>query len=37
MKFLKLALATAAIAGFASTASAQDSGVYTNIGVDAYE
>lgn len=37
MKFLKLALATAAIASFASTASAQDSGVYTNIGVDAYE
>jgi opacity protein-like surface antigen len=37
MKFLKIALTTAAIAGFASTASAQDSGFYTNIGVDAYE
>ncbi len=37
MKFLKFALATAAIAGFASTASAQDSGAYVNIGVDAVE
>ncbi len=37
MKFLKIALATAAIAGFASTASAQDSNAYINIGVDAVE
>ena len=37
MKFLKIALATAAIAGFASTASAQDGNAYINIGVDAVE
>jgi len=37
MKFLKIALATAVIAGFASTAAAQDSGIYVNAGVDAYE
>lgn len=37
MKFLKMALATTAIAAFASTASAQDSGAYVNIGVDAIE
>ncbi len=37
MKFLKIALATAAIAGFASTASAQDRGAYVNLGVDAIE
>ena len=37
MKFLKIALATAAVAGFASTASAQDSGAYINVGVDTYE
>ena len=37
MKFLKIALASAAIAGFASTASAQDGNAYINIGVDAVE
>ena len=37
MKFLKIALATAVIAGFASTAAAQDNGIYVNAGVDAYE
>lgn len=37
MKFLKIALATAAIAGFASTASAQDSGAYLNVGIDTFE
>lgn len=37
MKFLKIALATAAMAGFASTASAQDSGTYVNVGVKTYE
>jgi len=37
MKFLKLALVTATIAGFASTASAQDGNAYVNIGVDAVE
>ena len=37
MKFLKIALTAAAIAGFASAASAQDSGAYVNIGVDAVE
>lgn len=37
MKFLKIALATAAIAGFASTASAQDTGTYVNLGVKTYE
>jgi len=37
MKFLKIALATTALVGFASTASAQDSGAYVNIGVDAIE
>jgi len=37
MKFLKIALATAAVAGFASTASAQDSGAYINAGIDTYE
>jgi len=37
MRILKIALATAAVVGFASTASAQDSGAYVNIGVDAYE
>ena len=37
MKFLKIALATAAMAGFASTASAQDSGAYVNVGVKTYE
>lgn len=37
MKFLKIALATAAIAGFASTASAQDSSAYVNVGIDTYE
>ena len=37
MKFLKIALATATLAGFASAASAQDSNTYVNIGVDAVE
>ena len=37
MKFLKIALATTAMAGFASTAAAQDSNAYINIGVDAVE
>jgi len=37
VNFFKIALATAAMAGFASTASAQDSGAYVNVGVDAYE
>ena len=37
MKFLKIALATAAVAGFASTAASQDSGVYVNAGVKTYE
>jgi len=37
MKFLKIVLASAAIAGFASTASAQDSGAYVNVGIDAVE
>ncbi len=37
MKFLKIILATTAMAGFASTAAAQDSNAYINIGVDAFE
>jgi opacity protein-like surface antigen len=37
MKFLKIVLATAAMTGFASTAAAQGSNVYINIGVDAIE
>jgi len=37
MKFFKIALATAVIAGFTSTASAQDSGIYGNVGVKTYE
>ncbi len=37
MKFLKIAITTAAIAGFTSTASAQDGSAYVNIGVDAVE
>jgi len=37
MKILKIALATAAMAAFASTASAQDGTAYINIGVDAVE
>ncbi len=37
MKFLKIALATAVVAGFASTASAQDTGAYGNVGVKTYE
>lgn len=37
MKFLKIALATTALVGFASTASAQDTGAYVNLGVDAIE
>jgi len=37
MKFLKIALATAVMTGFASTASAQDSGTYVNLGVKTYE
>jgi len=37
MKFLKIALATAVMAGFASTVSAQDTGTYVNVGVKTYE
>ncbi len=37
MTFLKTILATAAIAGFATTAAAQDTGAYVNVGVDAVE
>ena len=37
MTFLKTILATAAIAGFASTAAAQGTGAYVNLGVDAVE
>jgi len=37
MKFLKIAISAVAIAGFASAASAQDTGAYINVGVDAYE
>ena len=37
MKFLKIALATAVLTGFASTATAQDSGIYGNVGVKTYE
>jgi len=33
MNILKTVLATLAVSAFASTASAQDSGVYGNIGV----
>ncbi|MDB2437802.1 porin family protein [Hellea sp.] len=37
MKFLKIAISAVAIAGFATTASAQDTGAYINAGVDAFE
>jgi len=37
MNILKTVLATLAVSAFASTASAQDSGVYGNIGVKTYE
>lgn len=37
MNFFKLALTTAALIGFASTATAQDSGIYGNVGVKTYE
>jgi len=37
MKFLKTALAMAAMTGFVSTAAAQDTGAYINLGVDAVE
>ena len=37
MKFIKIALATAAISTFATAAQAQDSGIYVNVGVDAVE
>jgi len=37
MKFLKTALVMTALAGFTSTAAAQDSGTYVNLGVKTYE
>jgi len=37
MKFLKIALVAAALTGFAASAQAQDSGLYGNIGAEAFE
>lgn len=37
MKFVKIAVATTALLGLAATASAQDTGAYVAVGVDAIE